>query len=68
MFEGMTDMEVIKLLLPIIIVELGIKVFCLFKLAKDEVKFMPKAAWAVIILLVSTFGPVSYLIVGRVKD
>lgn len=68
MFDGMSTMEVIKLAFPIIIIDVCLKIFCLFRLYKDRVKYLPKFAWALIILLVSTFGSLIFLIFGRVKD
>lgn len=68
MFEGMSTAEIVKLLLPLIVIEFGLKVFCLYRLSKDDVKYLPKWGWVLIILFVSTFGSLSYLIFGRVKD
>lgn len=67
MFD-MSLMEIIKLLAPLILIELGLKVFCLIRLSKDRVKYMPKWAWALVILIISTFGPLAYILIGRVKD
>nr|WP_242841185.1 PLDc N-terminal domain-containing protein [Clostridium akagii] len=54
--------------LPLIILEFGLKIFCFFKLYNDKVKFFPKYIWLVIILLISTIGPLAYLIIGRKRD
>lgn len=68
MFDGMTTLEIVKLLAPYIILELCFKVFSLYRLVKDQVKYLPKWCWILIILFVNTFGPISYLLIGRVKD
>lgn len=68
MFEGMTLAEILKLLLPVIILDGGLKILSLVLLVKGQVRYLPKWAWAVIILVVSTFGPVVFLAVGRKKD
>jgi hypothetical protein len=50
MFDGITAIEVIKLMLPIIIAEICLKVFCLFRLSRDRVKYLPKWGWAIVII------------------
>lgn len=44
MFEGMGILEILKLFAPIIILEVGLVGFCLYRLSQDKVKFLPK--WA----------------------
>jgi hypothetical protein len=68
MFEGMTTIEIIKLLAPLIVIQLALIVFTLFKLTKDQVKFLPKWGWALIIIFLNLFGPIIYLIFGRERD
>lgn len=68
MIGGMTTTEFIKLLSPLIILELCLKIFCFYNLYKDKVKFFPKYVWLLIILLVNTIGPLGYLLLGRKKD
>ena len=52
MFEGMELLEVIKLFAPIIILEVVLVGFCLYRLTKDKVRFLPKWAWALVILFI----------------
>jgi hypothetical protein len=68
MFGDMSTIEIIKLFAPLIVIDLCLKVFCVYRLTKDKVRFLPKIAWLFIVLIVSTFGPLSFLILGRVKD
>jgi len=68
MLNGMTTVEIIKMLAPLIILELCLKAFCLYRLYKDKVKFFPQYIWAIIILVISTIGPLGYLLIGRKKD
>ena len=68
MFNDMTTAQTLKLLAPLIIAYFALVVFCLIKLRKDKVKFLPKWAWAIIIVAISTFGPLSYLFIGRERD
>lgn len=68
MFEGMTILEIIKLLAPIIIIQLALVIFALYRLAKDEVKYFPKWGWALVIIFINMVGPIIYLIMGRERD
>ncbi|AGK96351.1 hypothetical protein Clopa_1370 [Clostridium pasteurianum BC1] len=68
MFNGMTVIEIVKMLSPLIILEFCLKIFCFYRLYKDKVKFFPKYIWFIIILVISTIGPLGYLLIGRKKD
>ena len=68
MFEGMAVSEIIKLLAPIIILEVGLVIFCLYRLTKDRVRFLPKWAWALIIIFIQLIGGISFLLIGRERD
>jgi len=61
------NMELLKIIAPFIVLELSLKIFCLISLRKDKVKHLPKIGWVLVILIVNTFGPISYLIFGREK-
>ncbi|WP_028393273.1 PLD nuclease N-terminal domain-containing protein [Bacillus cihuensis] len=64
-------MEYIQLLFPIIIFELilkGISIRDLLKRERGEVKGKNKLVWVLVILLISTIGPIFYLIYGRKTD
>lgn len=58
-------MKYLPLLIPVLLVELGLIIFSLVDLARREKTKGPKWVWALVILLVSTFGPIIYLIFGR---
>jgi len=64
----LTSTEILQIAIPIIIIQLSLMVFCLFKLSKDSVKYLPKWAWALIIILGELLGPIVYLIIGREKE
>lgn len=68
MFDGMTTIEIIKLLAPIIIIQLVLVIFTLFRLTRDKVKYLPKWGWVLVIIFINLFGPIIYLIVGRERD
>ena len=60
--------EIIPLILPIVIIDIALKLFALYRLSKDEVASLSKPVWALIILIVSTIGPIIFLIFGRKKE
>ena len=61
------DLQILALLVPILLVELGLIVFALLDLRRPErrVKGESKVAWALIIVFVGTIGPILYFLVGR---
>lgn len=66
--SDMTIVELIKLFAPLLVVQVALIVFCLFKLKRDRVKYLPKWVWAIIIIVVNLIGPIFYLIIGRERD
>ncbi len=68
MFEGMALIDIIKLLAPVIILEVGLMGFCLYRLTLDKVKFLPKWIWALIILFVQLIGSIAFLLIGRERE
>jgi hypothetical protein len=56
----------IPLIAPLLIIQLILLAVALIDLIRREnVRYLPKWAWAIIILFLSLIGPVSYLILGR---
>ncbi|MDF2880393.1 MAG: hypothetical protein K0R54_950 [Clostridiaceae bacterium] len=68
MFDGMTTLEILKLLMPLLVIEGLLKIFCLYRLYKDEVKYFTKVIWIFTILFINTIGPLAYLLLGRKRD
>ena len=61
----------ILMLLPVILVELSLKVFALIDLIrrdKAEIRGNSKWVWVFIILLINLIGPILYLAAGRLED
>ena len=51
---------------PIVVALLALDIFCLVDLFRaEEVPYMPKWAWAIIILVMHLLGAIGYLIFGR---
>ena len=57
--------QLILMLLPIILLEAGLKVFCIVKALRYGVRNLSKGVWVLLILLVSTFGSIAFLLFGR---
>jgi hypothetical protein len=56
----------IPLLIPFLIIEIGLLVIALVDLIRrDQVRHLPKWAWAVIIIIINFLGPIAYLLLGR---
>lgn len=68
MLEGMTLLDIIKLFAPVIILEVVLVGFCLYRLTKDRVKFLPKWAWALIIIFIQLIGGIVFLLIGRESE
>lgn len=51
---------------PLLLIELGLLVWAIVDLVKrDEVRGGNKLVWALVIILISTLGPIIYLVWGR---
>jgi len=59
--------NLLLILLPLVVIELGLVVFSLVDLFKPERRVIggSKLVWALIIVLVGTIGPIVYLLAGR---
>ena len=58
--------EFLPYLIPIILVELLLLIIALVDLVRRErTRYLPKWAWALLVIFIQIFGPVAYLILGR---
>jgi phospholipase D-like protein len=59
--------NLLLILLPIVVIELGLVVFSLVDLFKPERRVIGdnKLVWALVIVLIGTIGPIVYLLAGR---
>jgi hypothetical protein len=61
--------NLVLLLVPVIVVELGLMAVALVDLARREsVRFDNKLIWLAVIVLVNFIGPLVYFFVGRKED
>ena len=63
----MTETEILLLLLPLVVVQLGLIVLALRDLLRPErrVRGDSKLMWGVIIVVINIIGPILYFLVGR---
>ena len=61
----METMEIVKLLIPLIILQFGLILYALVDLKKNGVRNLNLPVWVIIIIAVNLFGPILYLIFGR---
>ena len=63
--------EILKFLpylIPVLVIEYGLLIIAIVQLVKNEVKYLPKWGWALIIVFINMIGPVVFLLVGKKKD
>ena len=66
---GLSQTQLILLLIPIVLIELGLLGFALYDLIKrKKVRGGNKWVWALIIVIVEFIGPIIYLVLGRGED
>ncbi len=66
----MTTEQILLLVTPVILIELGLIIFALRDLLKPErrVRGDSKLMWGVIIVLFNLIGPILYFVVGREQE
>jgi hypothetical protein len=59
--------QIIALIAPIIVIQLGLMIAALYDLEKSErrVRGDSKLVWALVIVFVNVLGPILYFVVGR---
>lgn len=63
----MNETEIVLLLLPVLVIQLGLLVLALRDLLRPErrVRGDSKLMWGIIIVVVNIIGPILYFLVGR---
>lgn len=62
----MEPMELLKVIWPAIVLNYALVIWALLDLRRrNKVRYIPKVAWALVILFVQALGPISYLAIGR---
>jgi Phospholipase_D-nuclease N-terminal len=59
-------MQYLPYIIPIVLIELVLIIIAIVDLVRREkVRYIPKWAWALIIIFIQFFGAIGYLIFGR---
>ncbi len=62
------NFEQILMLLPLLAINLGLTIVCIFRIVKEGVSNLNKTGWILIVAFTNLIGPIIFLIVGRKKD
>jgi len=65
MDEAKTFADYLPFLIPVLLLQLGLAIFCLVDLARRNRTRGPKWLWAIIIIFGQLIGPLVYLLIGR---
>lgn len=58
--------ELIPLIIPLLVIDLSLKVYCLYDIRRSIKKTRnEKIGWAIIVCVINLIGPVLYLFAGR---
>jgi uncharacterized integral membrane protein len=52
----------------VIIIEYGLLIFAIVQVAKNEVRYLPKWGWILIIVFINIIGPIIFLLIGKKRD
>lgn len=55
-------------LIPILVIEYGLLIIAIVQLVKNEVRYLPKWGWALIIVFINIIGPIVFLLAGKKRD
>lgn len=58
-------MDSVAALVPILVLVVAFVGYCLFDLSRTEVRYLPKWAWVIIVLVSIPLGGIVYLAIGR---
>jgi len=67
-FMTSTILGMLPFIIPLLIIEYGLMIFALVQAARNEVAYLPKWAWILIIVFFGIVGPIVFLIVGKKKE
>lgn len=60
--------DLMLMLLPLVVIQIALAIYCAVKIFNEGVQNLNKWAWLTICLLVNLFGPITFLIMGRKKE
>jgi hypothetical protein len=60
--------KILPFLIPVLLIQYSLMVFALVLAIKNEVNYLPKWGWILIIVLINLIGSIVFLIIGRKKE
>ena len=57
--------ELILMILPLVAIDLSLKVYCIVKIFTEGVENLNRWAWLAICLMFTLFGSIAFLVAGR---
>jgi len=60
--------ELLLLILPLIVIQYGLAIYCAVKIFREGVQNLNKWIWLVICFGISMIGSITFLIVGRKRE
>lgn len=60
--------DIVLMLLPLVLIQLGLALYCAIKIFREGVQNLNKWAWLAICLLINLLGPITFLIIGRKQE
>lgn len=64
----MLTKELIIMLIPLLVLQLSLMIYCILKILKEGVSMGSKNLWLLIVIALNLIGPLLYLLVGRNKN
>ena len=64
----MLTKELIIMLIPLLILQLSLMIYCILKIIKEGVSMGSKNLWLFIVIAFNLVGPLLYLLIGRNKN
>lgn len=68
MNEFVFTKDMLLILSPLLLLQIGLTVYCGIKIFKEGVQNLNKWAWFCICIFINVIGPVLFLLVGRRKE
>jgi hypothetical protein len=60
--------ELVLMLLPLILLQIGMFIFCATRIYREGVENLNRWIWILICLFVNLVGPIAFLIAGRKRE
>lgn len=60
--------DMLLMVLPLAVIQLGLAIYCIVKIFKEGVQNLNQWGWLLICIFANLIGPIIFLIVGRKKE